>query len=140
MKAVRDEGLVLQRDLENAQRSYDAVQARLAQTSLESQTTQSNVNVLAQASAPVEPSSPKVVLNTLLALFLGGLLAVGTALLLEMMDRRVRSADDILAALDLPVIGILPKPGAKGWRGGKALPSAMQQRLMGPGPAATKGA
>jgi hypothetical protein len=140
MKAVRDDGLVLQRDLENAQRSYDAVQARLAQSSLESQTTQSNVNVLAQAVAPVEHSSPRLLLNTALAIVLGALLAIGTALLLEMMDRRVRGADDILATLDLPVIGILPKPGAKGWRGSKGLPSAMQQRLMAPMPPATKGA
>jgi chain length determinant protein EpsF len=140
MKAVRDDGLVLQRDLENAQRSYDAVQARLAQTNLESQTTQSNVNVLAQAAPPLEHSSPKLLLNLALAVFLGGLLAVGTALLLEMMDRRVRSPDDILTALDLPVIGLMPKPGATGWRGGKALPSAMQQRLMAPLPPATKGA
>ena len=138
MKAVRDDGLVLQRDLENAQRSYDAVQARLAQTTLESQTTQSNVNVLSQAAPPVEHASPKLLLNLALAVFLGGLLAVGTALLLEMMDRRVRGPDDILTVLDLPVIGLLPRPGATGWRGGRALPSAMQQRLMAPLPGATK--
>lgn len=140
MKSVRDEGLVLQRELESAQRTYDAVQARFAQSSLESQTTQSNVNVLTQAVAPLQPSSPNLPLNIALALFLGGLLAVGTALLLELMDRRVRSVDDVIAALDLPVIGVLPKPGAKRWSGGKALPSTMQQRLMAPLPPATKGA
>lgn len=140
MKTVRDEGLVLQRELESAQRTYDAVQARFAQSSLESQTTQSNVNVLTQAVAPLEPSSPNLPLNIALAVFLGGLLAVGTALLLELMDRRVRSVDDVIAALDLPVIGVLPKPGAKRWNGGKPLPSTMQQRLMAPLPPATKGA
>jgi uncharacterized protein involved in exopolysaccharide biosynthesis len=131
MKAVRDEGQLLQRDLENAQRTYDTVQGRLAQTTLESQTTQSNVNVLTQASPPLEHSSPNLLLNTALALFLGSLLAVGTALLLELMDRRVRGLDDILAALDLPVIGVLPKPGSRR-AGGKALPSNLQQRLMAP--------
>jgi polysaccharide biosynthesis transport protein len=129
MKAVRDEGLVLQRDLENAQRSYDAVQARLAQTSLESQTTQSNVNVLSQANPPVQPSSPIVWLNALLGLFLGLLLAVGVALGLEMADRRVRSPEDVGLALGLPVIGLMPKPGGR-----QKLPSPMQQRLMGPAP------
>lgn len=137
MKSVRDEGMLLQREVENAQRSYDAVQARLAQTSLESQTTQSNVNVLTQAAAPLEPSSPNIPLNVALSVFLGGLLAVGTALLLELMDRRVRSVDDVIAALDLPVIGVLPKPGAKRWSPGKALPS-MQQRLMPALPGAPK--
>lgn len=140
MKAVRDEGLVIQRDVENAQRSYDAVQARLAQTSLESQTTQSNVNVLTQASAPVQPSSPIVWLNALLGLFLGLLLAVGVALGLEMADRRVRTPEDVGLALGLPVIGAMPRPGAKRWGGAAARPSAMQQRLMGPAPRGATGA
>lgn len=127
MKTVRDEGLVLQREVETAQRMYDAIQLRYAQSSLESQTTQSNVNILTQAMPPLDPSSPRVVLNTVLSFFFGSLLAVGMALLLELMDRRVRSADDIIAALDLPVIGVLPKPGATRWSAGKALPLQQQQ-------------
>ncbi len=136
MKGVRDEGMVLQRELESAQRAYDAVQVRLAQTSLESQTTQSNVNLLTQATPPLEPSSPILALNVALSIFLGGLLALGTALLLELMDRRVRSVDDVIAALDLPVIGVLPRPGAKRWSPGKALP--MDHRLMPALPGAAK--
>ena len=135
MKAVRDEGLVLQRDLENAQRAYDAVQSRLTQTTLESQTTQGNVNVLTQASVPVQPASPKVLLNLLLSVFLGTLLAVGTALLLELMDRRVRSVDDIVAALDLPVIGVMLGREKPGFLRRPRL-SLMQQRLMAPAPSA----
>ncbi len=131
MKAVRDEGLVLLRDVENAQRAYDAIQQRFTQTSLEGQTTQSNVNVLTQAVPPVEPSSPRVLLNTLLAVFVGTLLAVGTALLLELRDRRVRNIDDVLAALGLPVIGVMLKPGSK-FRSGRHRVSLMQQRLMAP--------
>ena len=138
MKTVRDEGLVLQREVENAQRIYDTIQVRYAQSSLESQTTQSNVNVLTQAMPPLEPSSPRVVLNVMLSVFLGTLLAVGTTLLLEMMDRRVRSVDDLITALDLPVIGVLPKPGATRWSAGKALP--LQSHAMVPAlPHVTKG-
>lgn len=131
MKAVRDEGMVLMRDVENAQRAYDAVQQRLTQTSLESQTTQSNAHVLTQATAPIEPASPRVFLNTLIALFVGTLMAVAVALLLELRDRRVRSLDDVAAALDLPVIGVMPKPGSKQHFAGA---STMQQRLMAPLP------
>ena len=139
MKAVRDEGVVLQRDAENAQRSYDALLQRYTQTSLESQTTQSNINLLTQASPPLEPSSPRVLLNTLLSVFLGALLAIGTALVLELMDRRVRTVDDVVDALGLPVLGLMPKPGSKLHLGGRR-PSAMQQRLMAPMPPAAKGA
>jgi uncharacterized protein involved in exopolysaccharide biosynthesis len=139
LKAVRDEGSVLQRDMENAQRTYDAILQRLTQTSLESQATQSNVNVLTQAVPPVEPASPRVLFNLLLALFVGTLLAVLVALLLELRDRRVRSADDAVGALGLPVLGVMPKPGAKA-RSGLARVSLMQQRLLAPLPQTGKGA
>ena len=122
MKAVRDEGLVLLRDVENAQRSYDALLQRFTQTSLAGQTTQSNINLLTQATPPLEPSSPRIVLNTLLSIFLGTLLAVGTALVLE-----------------LPVLGLMPKPGTQLQLGAGRV-SPMQQRLMAPLPQSTQGA
>ena len=139
LKAVRDDGMVMQRDMENAQRTYDAVLQRFTQTSLESQTTQSNVNMLTQATPPLEPASPRILFNTLLAVFVGTLLAVVTALVLELMDRRIRGLDDAVTALGLPVIGVMPKPGAKG-RAGLAKLSLMQQRLMAPLPPTAKGA
>ncbi|MBE2241306.1 MAG: chain length determinant protein EpsF, partial [Burkholderiaceae bacterium] len=139
LKQVRDEGQVLARDVENAQRSYDTLMARSMQTSLESQTTQSNVNVLTQAVPPIEASSPRILLNLVLSIFLGGLLAIGTAVVLEINDRRVRSIDDVFATLGLPVLGVMPKPGAKLSLAHKHLP-AMQQRLMAALPQPAKGA
>lgn len=138
LKAVRDEGEVLQRDLDNAQKTLEQVQLRFTQTSLESQTTQSNINVLSEAVPPTDVSSPKIILNTVLAIFLGGLLAIATAMLLEVRDRRVRSVDDVLSALDLPVIGVMPKPGSKGLLG-RNRASTMQRRLLAPLPSPSKG-
>lgn len=137
LKQVRDEGSVLIREVENAQRTYDAILQRLTATSLESQTTQSNINQLAQADVPLKPASPRIVLNTLLAALFGLLLAAGTALALELRDRRVRSVDDVVAALGLPVIVALPKPGSKLALSGKH--SLMQQRLLAPLPQPAKG-
>ncbi len=110
IKASRDEVNVFQRDVENAQRAYDAVVQRANQTSLESQVTQTNVSVVKEATPPPEPSSPKLLLNTALAVFLGTLLATATALLRELMDPRVRSADDITVGLKVPLMMVLPKP------------------------------
>ena len=131
MKAVRDEGAVIQRDVENAQRAYDTIFARLNQSSLESQTTQSNVNLLTQATPPNEPSSPKVLLNTVLAVLIGALLSAGVPLLLELRDRRARSAGDVAAFLGLSVISVMPRPSTGRIARG---PSPMQQRLMAPLP------
>jgi len=133
MKAVRDDGVVLVRDVDNAQRNYDVLQQRFLQTSLEGQATQSNVNVLTQATAPLQPSSPRIVLNSLMAVFVGTLLAVLLVLLLELRDRRVRNVDDVIAALGLPVLGTMPKPGAKLYLGGQG-GALLQQRLMAPTP------
>lgn len=113
MKEVRDEAMVLVRDVENAQRAFDAVTARMNQSNLESQANQSNVNLLTQATPPIEPSSPKPVLNTILAIFLGGLMATGIVLLLELMDRRLRAVDEIPGFLGLPVLGVIPHPASK---------------------------
>ena len=132
LKAVRDEGLVIQRDVENAQKAYDAVQQRYTQTSLESQTKQSNVNMLTEAVAPLKPASPRVALNTLVAALVGLVLAAGTALVMELRDRRVRNIDDLVEALGLPVLATLPRPGSKQAARGKFSP--MQQRLLAPLP------
>lgn len=139
MKAVRDQAAVLTRDVESAQRAYDMVLARLNQTNLESQTTQSYVSVLTQAEPPLKPSSPRLVLNTALSVFVGTLLALGAAFLLEMLDRRVRSFDDIAMAVGLPVIGVLPKPGTT-TASKRGLGSLMQQRILGQLPSPSKGA
>lgn len=110
MRAVRDEGAVLARDVENAQRAYDAIQTRLTQTTLESQATQSHVTPLTPAVPPLQPASPRTVLNLVAGTFVGSLLALAVAIGLEMRDRRVRSPQDLVAALDLPVIGFMPQP------------------------------
>ncbi len=107
LKKQRDDLAVLQREVESAQRAYDAVAQRVTQTSLESQTTQTNIVVLTPAIEPVEPSSPKLLLNTLVAVFLGTLLAVGTVLLLELLDQRVRGDDDLQQLLGVPVLGLI---------------------------------
>jgi succinoglycan biosynthesis transport protein ExoP len=76
MKAARDQAAVLTRDVESAQRAYDAVVGRLQLTRLESQTPQAQAYWLAQATPPARPISPKLWLNTLLAILIGSALAV----------------------------------------------------------------
>lgn len=138
MKAVRDEGAVLAREVESAQRSYEAVLTRLNQSSLESQATQSNIFVLGQASPPSNPSSPKVFRNTLLSVIAGLVLAIGAILGVETLDRRVRAFEDLTASVGLPVLGVLPKPNAS-FKLGRQRLSLMQQRLVTSLPAPNKG-
>jgi len=108
----RDELNILKRDVESAQRAFEGVSQRSAQTRLESLSVQTNAVVLNPAAEPTDPSRPKIKLNLLVALVLGTMLGTGLALALEFLDRRVRSEDDFefagcfpcLASIDhLPV-------------------------------------
>jgi len=101
----RDELNVLRRDVETAQRAFEVISQRASQSTVESQNSQTNIAVLNAASPPNAPSRPRVLLNVLVSIFLGTLLGVGLALMLELANRRVRSADDLLEALELPVLG-----------------------------------
>jgi chain length determinant protein EpsF len=107
MKQVRDDLTVLIREVENAQRAYDAAQGRMTQTKLESQTTQTNVSVINAAVEPIDPSWPKLWLNGILSVILGMIFAIAVALLREMGDRVVRSEMDLVETLGVPVLGIL---------------------------------
>ncbi len=100
----RDELNVLKRDVESAQRAFEAVSQRAAQTRLESLTNQTNVVTLSQATPPVAASSPKVLLNVVASVVVGAVLGVALALLLELTNRRVRSTEDLAEALGLPVL------------------------------------
>ncbi len=101
----RDELNVLRRDIESAQRAFEMVSQRASQTNIESQTNQTNILVLNPASAPTEPSKPRVFLSVLVSIFLGSLLGIGLALMLELSQRYVRSSQDLADALELPVLG-----------------------------------
>lgn len=113
LKQQREEGTLLARDLENAQRIYDSALQRYGQSRMEAQSTQTDVAVLNPAVPPTQHSKPRVFLNILLSVFLGSLLGVGIGFLVELLDRRVRSGQDIAAGLEIPVLAEVTKKGRR---------------------------
>jgi len=105
LKYQHDQAAMFQSDVTSAQRDMDEVSQRLAQSNLESLTQQTNVVQLSTAFAPMNPSSPKLVINLILAIFLGGVLGIGTAFAVEMRNRRVREDEDMLEILGVPLLG-----------------------------------
>jgi chain length determinant protein EpsF len=132
MNRARDELGVLLKDLDSAQRAFDAASQRFSQTRIEAQSEQSDISVLNPAVPPTQPSGPRVLLNTLVAFLLGTILGVGLALLLELLNRPVRSASDVKEMLGIPVLGTiewnLPHGRARGRMG--ALRSLMTPRRL----------
>lgn len=105
LNRARDQLSLLAKEVESAQRAYDAATQRVSQTDLEGHFNQSDASVLNPATPPFMPSSPKLLLNLGIAAFAGLLLGIGLALLIEMRDRRVRSDDDLVDVLHVPVLG-----------------------------------
>ncbi|HRH05357.1 MAG TPA: chain length determinant protein EpsF [Burkholderiaceae bacterium] len=128
MRAQRDQASVLVRDVDQLQKAYDVIQSRAMQSGMEGQNTQTNVAVVQVASASSQPSSPRVLINLILGVFGGLILAFTAVLLRELTDRRVRTADDVVNELGLPLIGVmLNAPNAKsGLLGRKAQPWLMR--------------
>jgi uncharacterized protein involved in exopolysaccharide biosynthesis len=103
----RDEFGVLMKEVDNAQRAYEAASQRYTQTNLESQTNQTNIAVLSPAIPPINPAFPKLPLNLVLSIFVGTMLGVGFALMREMLDRRVRGVEDLVDAVGIQVWGVV---------------------------------
>jgi len=98
---------VLTRNVESAERAYDTAMQRYVVSQVESRASQTNVAVLNPAVPPLKAYRPNIPLNLALSLIsgiaLGGILVV----LLEMQDRRVRSAEDLLSMNRLPLLAVL---------------------------------
>jgi chain length determinant protein EpsF len=125
----RDQVAVLQNEVATAQRNLDAVTQRLAQSSLESQTQQTNIYLLTTAVEPMRKSSPKYFLNLLVGLFLGGILGPAAALFRELSDRRVREDQDLSQATGVPLFAKIPsiKPdGRSPSRAGRRLETRVE--------------
>ena len=131
LKDWRIEMAGMTREIEAAQRSYDAVLARYMQNKIDSAAKSTNVMLLAPAIEPLKPVHPKLGLISGLALVLGLLLATGIVYVLEMLDRRVRSRHDLESRLAVPSLGRLSK-----WQptGGRLLPAPMRAARALPQP------
>ena len=104
-----DQAAGLQNDVTTAQRNLDAVTQRLAQSSLESQTDQTNIALLTPAVEPLFRSSPKLSVNLLVSVFLGLIASIGTVLVIESLNRQVRDASELAAMLGVPLLGKIPR-------------------------------
>lgn len=109
----RDQISVLQRDVEAAQRTFEAVGQRSAQTRLESAAVQTNITTLNPATVPTVHSRPRILLNVFISIFLGTLLGMGIALILELRNRRVRSMEDLVEIIELPVLATIPSVASR---------------------------
>lgn len=68
-----------------------------------------SVNVIDEAPTPEAPSGPNRMLYVAVAAMAGLFAAVSIVVLMDVIDTRVRSAEDVEELLELPVIGRIPE-------------------------------
>ena len=95
---------VLTREVQGAQRTYDAASQRGSEVRLESQLNQSSIAILNPAVVPRKTarSLPK---KLIFAAVLGGILGAALALAGEFVDQRVRGESDVVDGAGLIVLG-----------------------------------
>lgn len=90
------------------EKSYDSLLGQINNLDVNSRWEGLRIHVLANGIPAAEPSSPQAARILGIALVVGVMLGTGTALVRDWTDHRVRSADEILAILGVPVLGAVP--------------------------------
>lgn len=91
-----------------------------------------SIVVVEEAKTPIQPVRPRVLTNTLLAAIVGAMLALGLIFLIEYLDDRIKTPEDINRLLDTPILGtiahIQPNKGNKELAPEQALISMAEPR------------
>ncbi|MCC3737057.1 YveK family protein [Staphylococcus hominis] len=68
-----------------------------------------NVSILSKANGTSEKISPKISMNLIIGLIAGLALAILIVALKEILDKRIKSEEDVERELEVPVLGSIPK-------------------------------
>ena len=117
---------VLESGVEQAQKLLEGIDARIKELGVDGETGALNVTVLEQAVPADKPSKPRKPLVLLAASFLGMLLGSSLAFIRASTDRRLRSSEDVEAALGVPVLTAIPRIKRRRWFGGRAAGPAVE--------------
>lgn len=100
---------ILQRDADTNRGFYDALLARYKEIGIAGGVGVNNVSIVDPADLPVRPSSPRLVLNMILALIVGCAFGGIAAFLLEQADEAISDPAELERMVGLPLLGSVPK-------------------------------
>ncbi|MHC1766574.1 MAG: GumC family protein [Verrucomicrobiia bacterium] len=99
---------VLKRKAQAADLLYKTVLTRMKETDITSRAKVQNMDIIDEASLPLKPVKPRVILTIFLGL-VGGLgVALALAFFVNYLDDSIKSQDDVETYLRLPFLGYVP--------------------------------
>ncbi|MCM1982990.1 GumC family protein [Lyngbya confervoides] len=99
----------LQRELQAAERTYDTLLGRLQEVRVTENQALPNVEIIEPAQIPQVPVLPNRTMELMRGAIAAVLLGYVTAYLLERLDRRIKTVEDVRAVYPLPVLGTIPE-------------------------------
>ena len=116
VSAVNETGLLmLSASTTNPELSYEMVNAltKVAQSEFNRVVKSGTIEVVDYAEIPVSPSSPNKLKIIVIAVFLGSVATYGIVLLKEILDRKIKSGDDLEKKIKIPVFTEIPDLNTK---------------------------
>ncbi len=99
----------LMREKESNQRVFEQVLLRLKEIDLSGMLKVNNIRLLDEAKTPEFAIRPRVKLNLIIGILFGLVLSLATVIILDLLDKTLKSAEDIQRFLKLPLLGIIPQ-------------------------------
>jgi succinoglycan biosynthesis transport protein ExoP len=105
----------LQREVERLRQTSETLAQKATETQIDKSIVLGDtiVSVVSAAAVPKNPVKPNKKLNMAIALVLGLMVFSLLAFLLEYLDNTIKTPDDVMRELELPVLGVIPKLNKK---------------------------
>jgi polysaccharide biosynthesis transport protein len=99
---------MLKREVETDRQLHDGLLQRLKETDVSAGLKAGNVHVIDRGHVPTMPTSPNVPVNLTLGLFLAVITGLTAASAIEVLDRTIKTPEDVERDLRLPFLGAIP--------------------------------
>ncbi len=100
---------IYQQEVDTNRALYDGLLQRFKEIGVASGVGVNNISIVDPADVPQAPSSPRLMLNLLIAALIGTLLGCGLAFALEQIDEAIADPGEVEQRLGLPLLGSVPK-------------------------------
>jgi capsular exopolysaccharide synthesis family protein len=96
------------RDADTNRELYNSLLQRYKEIGVAGSVEENNIAVINKPTLAESPSSPRLAVNLLIAMVLGGLIATAVAAALNQIDETISDPEEVRAKLGLPLLGALP--------------------------------
>jgi polysaccharide biosynthesis transport protein len=127
LKDAAVEYAILSREADTNRQLYDSVAKRITEIGITGELHMSNIYIVDEAKPPLGPSRPKKMPYLYAGVFMGAMLGVALAFLLEYLDKSVKTPDEVKRYANLPTLGIVPDFSIAGKAGEPSLVDMIEE-------------